>query len=108
MSARYKCSTLAEIRLIPLEARERFLAELPRLLASLDEITIAAPTLAAKMRAAAPWPWRLLPMSFFVAAAKSAGQRNMVWVDDDKETVTVSMKVSAEGAAFYSQTESLP
>lgn len=69
--ARYPCGTIAEMAAIPLEARPRFLAELPKLLEIIDataELHRATQKLGMRVEMATP-----------------------VWVDDDKGTTTISV-----------------
>jgi hypothetical protein len=102
---RYPCSTVVEMAAIPVEARERFLAEMPAMLRTIDELREAAPALAAEVRAKAPRPWCWLPVSFHLAAIRVSLGKRMIWIDDDKGLATVSVRMSENSAPFYSRTE---
>jgi hypothetical protein len=82
----YSCGTLAEMARIPVEARPRFLAELPAILDAINQVTEAAETMAD--RADWKWPFSLLPAQFrrrlFIAAIMAKHSHRYTWIDDDK------------------------
>lgn len=68
---RYPCGTISEMAAIPLEARPRFLAELPKLLEVCDQ-TSALNAITE-------------PLGFALK------MQTPIWVDDDKGTTTISI-----------------
>lgn len=104
MADAYPITTLAQMSEIPEEALPRFLAELPAILATMRQLKAAAPDLAAQARANAPfWSrWMITPETTRLAIDKA---RDMKWVDDDRGTATVSLRVTRDGDPVFQQTE---
>lgn len=70
-AAKYPVGTIFEMAAIPIEARARFLAELPDMLETIDG---------------------LLEVNKILAGVASIEPQTPVWVDDDKGTRTITMK----------------
>jgi hypothetical protein len=101
---KYPVGTIVEMARIPVEARARFLAELPAILNELPAIEAALPEMAQEAHAKIPslLRWMISPKKLAKAMGRQMVSRSF-WVDDDKGTATVSMSVSAGHEPFFSR-----
>lgn len=104
---RYKVATLGDMVAIPDEALPRFLAELPAILSSLRDAHDAAPSIAERT----VWPWwlRWLPLEKRAELIRKSmmNARNMTWIDDDKQTATVSVRLRPGDPTMFSETRKM-
>jgi hypothetical protein len=107
----YPIGTLAQMAEIPDDGtRERFLAELPLILKSMEQMRGALSTLASDMRAKAPWIIRLFAsQATFERIVEQQLQRGaMLYKDDDKGMATITMRVSeGDQEPFYRRSEKM-
>jgi hypothetical protein len=103
----YPIRSIADICEIPEAALPRFYAELPAIVRTIKQIRAGAQTMAPAIKAAAPWPWRLLPVGFFEAAIRNQAMTNGQWVDDTLGQVNVSVMTKRGAPAFYDRSEDL-
>lgn len=106
MSEEYPCFTITQMAKIPEEILPDFLAELPDLIRHTKQIEAAADDLALELRAAAPWPWKLLPLRFFANVVRN-GLTRATFKNDRRGTITVMAMVSENHQPFFSHTKSL-
>jgi hypothetical protein len=106
MSDEDPCFTIWQMAQIPDDVLPDFLAELPDLLRHARQIEASADELGVALRAAAPWPWRLLPLGLFSATVK-AGIRRATFKNDKRGTITLKVRLSDKHPEFYSRTENL-
>lgn len=105
---RYPIGTIQEMARIPSPQRDRFLAELPAILASIADMEEAMPELAQEAHGKIPLPlrWLISPRSLAASMARQMVSK-IKWVDDDKGTGTLTMAVKSGEPAFWSRTVDL-
>ena len=102
----YLVATLADMAAIPIEARERFLAELPSMLDSWNQ----AQEIAEAIEAQADWPAgvRLMPREVRVGLVRAAfGTAQIKWIDDDKSTATLSLRATADSDPIFRESRKI-
>ena len=102
----YPCFTISQIAEIPEEDFPDFLAELPELIRHVRQIKASADDLAPQLKAAAPWPWKFLPLRLFAAMVRG-GVHRATFVNDKGGKITLKAKLSEKHPEFYSRTENL-
>ena len=100
---KYKVGSFVEMLQIPVEARPRFFAELPKLFEAFD----AMMEFAGEIAAATQWPWYLvwLPNDLKTQLVRDGlSKSSPYWVDDDKGLTNVSILASRDAAPIYDRT----
>jgi hypothetical protein len=103
---RYPTGTFAQIAAIPIEARPRFLAELPAILATYDEMVASAENIATATR----WPWwaNWLPLRIKADLIRASLQKaGGVWIDDDKGLATLTISMNEQSDNIFAETRKM-
>lgn len=108
IAPKYRIATIKDMLAIPADARERFAAELPDILRTMDQMAEAMPALADQAHAKMPriLRWLITPEKLEKVLLRQMGTRS-VWIDDDKRTGTFSVRLTEKHDPYFTRSETM-